>query len=35
MIKSRLEAIHGSIEIIDNELKPTGTTFKIVFPFKR
>ena len=35
IVKSRLEAIHGSIDIIDNELKPTGTTFRIVLPFKK
>ncbi|NDV82541.1 sensor histidine kinase [Bacteroides sp. 51] len=35
IVKSRLEAIHGSIELIENELKPSGTTFKILFPFKK
>jgi signal transduction histidine kinase len=33
--KSRLEAINGKIELVENELKPTGTTFKIEFPFKK
>ncbi|MCL2246955.1 MAG: ATP-binding protein [Lentimicrobiaceae bacterium] len=34
IIKSRIEALNGKIELVDNELKPTGTTFKIEFPFK-
>jgi signal transduction histidine kinase len=33
--KSRIEAINGTIELVDNELKPTGATFKIEFPFKK
>jgi signal transduction histidine kinase len=33
--KSRIEAINGKIELVENELKPTGTTFKIEFPFKK
>ena len=35
IIKTRLETIQGSIELIDNQFKPTGATFKITFPFKR
>ena len=35
IIKTRLEAIQGSIELIDSEFKPTGATFKITFPFKK
>ena len=35
IVKSRLESMQGSIEVIDNELKPTGVTFKIVLPFKK
>lgn len=35
IVKSRLEAMQASIELIDNELKPTGATFKIVLPFKK
>ena len=35
IIKSRIEAINGKIELVENELKPTGTTFKIEFPFKK
>jgi len=34
IVKSRIEALNGKIELIENELKPTGTTFKIEFPFK-
>ncbi|MFI3296590.1 MAG: sensor histidine kinase [bacterium] len=35
MVKSRLESINGSIEVVENEFKPNGATFKIVFPFKK
>lgn len=35
IVKSRLESMQGSIEVIDNELKPTGVTFKIVLPLKK
>lgn len=35
IVKSRLEAIQGTIELVENELKPSGATFKIVLPFKR
>lgn len=35
IVKSRLEAMQASIELIDNELMPTGATFKIVLPFKK
>lgn len=35
IVKSRLESMQGSIEVIDSELKPTGATFKIILPFKR
>lgn len=34
IVKSRLEALKGTIEVIENELKPTGATFKIELPFK-
>ena len=33
--KSRIESINGQIELVKNELKPTGTTFRIEFPFKK
>ncbi len=35
IIKSRIEALKGKIELVENELKPTGTTFRIEFPFKK
>jgi signal transduction histidine kinase len=35
MVKSRIEAMKGEIEVVENELKPTGATFKIVLPFKK
>jgi len=33
--KSRIESINGQLELVENELKPTGTTFRIEFPFKK
>ena len=35
MVKTRIEAMEGSIEVVDNEFKPTGATFKIELPFKK
>lgn len=35
IVKSRLEALQGTIEVVENELKPTGATFKIELPFKK
>lgn len=35
IVKSRLEALKGTIEVVENELKPTGATFKIELPFKK
>ena len=35
IVKSRLEALKGSIEVVENEFKPTGATFKIELPFKK
>lgn len=35
IIKTRLEAIQGSIELVENQFKPSGATFKITFPFKK
>jgi len=35
IVKSRIEALHGTIELIENELRPTGATFRISLPFKR
>jgi len=35
MVQNRIEAMHGTIEVVENEFKPTGATFKIVLPFKK
>jgi signal transduction histidine kinase len=35
MVKTRIEAMQGEIEVVENELKPTGATFKIKLPFKK
>lgn len=35
MVKTQIEAMQGHIELIDNEFKPTGATFKITMPFKK
>ncbi|SFD39363.1 sensor histidine kinase [Algibacter pectinivorans] len=35
MVKTRVEAMQGNIEVIDNEFRPTGATFKITLPFKK
>ncbi len=34
IVKSRLEALKGKIEVVENEFKPQGATFKIELPFK-
>lgn len=35
IVKTRIDALKGKVEVIDNEFQPTGTTFKITFPFKK
>lgn len=35
MVKTRIEAMQGDIEVIDNEFKPSGATFKITLPFEK
>ncbi len=35
IVEKRIEALKGSIELVENELKPTGTTFKIKLPFNK
>lgn len=35
MVKTRIEAMQGTIDVIDNEFKPHGATFKITLPFKK
>jgi signal transduction histidine kinase len=34
MVKTNMEAIHGSIELIDSEFE-VGATFKLMFPYKK
>ena len=33
--KTRVEALKGEIEVVENEFQPYGATFKITFPFKK
>ncbi len=33
IVKTRIEALKGDIELVESELKPSGTTFKITLPF--
>jgi signal transduction histidine kinase len=35
IVKTRIESLKGEISVIENELKPTGTTFKISLPFNK
>jgi len=35
MAKTRIESMGGEIELVENEFKPTGATFKITLPFKK
>lgn len=35
MVKTRIEAMNGSIEVVKNEFEPTGATFKITLPFQK
>ena len=35
MVKTRVEAMHGDIKVVENEFKPTGATFKLTLPFKK
>lgn len=35
IVKTRIEALQGTIEVAEPEYKPTGATFKITFPFKK
>jgi signal transduction histidine kinase len=32
-VKKRIEALKGTVEVTENELKPTGATIKIVLPY--
>ncbi|GAB2625830.1 ATP-binding protein [Emticicia sediminis] len=33
--RTRMNALHGTIELVENEYLPTGTTFKITLPFNK
>jgi len=33
IVKTRIEALKGEIEVVNHEFQPQGTTFKIIFPF--
>ncbi|MFT3846217.1 MAG: sensor histidine kinase [Lacibacter sp.] len=35
IVNTILKSLQGSIEVIDNEFKPTGATFKITIPFNK
>lgn len=35
IVKTRVEALKGEIEVVENEFQPHGATFKITFPFKK
>jgi signal transduction histidine kinase len=34
-VEKRIEALKGNIQLVENELKPRGATFKITIPFDR
>ncbi|BAU55504.1 sensor histidine kinase [Mucilaginibacter gotjawali] len=35
IVEKQVKALGGSIEVVDNEFKPTGATFKITIPFSK
>jgi signal transduction histidine kinase len=35
IVKTRIEALKGEIEVTESEFQPHGATFKITFPFKK
>lgn len=35
MVKTRIESMNGHIEVVENEFKPSGATFKLTLPFKK
>jgi signal transduction histidine kinase len=35
IVEKRIEALKGTIEVVENEFKPTGATFKIKLPFNK
>jgi len=34
VVEKQIKALNGNIEVVENEFKPTGATFKITIPFK-
>jgi signal transduction histidine kinase len=35
IVKTRIEALKGTVKVVDNEFLPTGATIKITLPFKK
>jgi signal transduction histidine kinase len=35
IVKTRIEALKGTVEVVDNEFLPSGATIKITLPFKK
>ncbi|QQS30683.1 MAG: sensor histidine kinase [Sphingobacteriales bacterium] len=35
IVKTRIEALRGTIQVVENEFKPTGATFKISLPLNK
>ncbi len=35
IVKTRIEALKGTVEVVDNEFLPSGATFKVTLPFKK
>lgn len=35
IVKTRIEALKGTVEVVNNEFLPTGATIKITLPFKK
>jgi signal transduction histidine kinase len=35
IVEKRIQALKGTVELTENEFKPTGATFKIKFPFNK
>jgi signal transduction histidine kinase len=35
IVEKRIEALKGTVELVNNEFKPTGATFKIKLPFNK
>lgn len=35
IVKTRIDALKGTVQVVENEFTPTGTTIKITLPFKK